>query len=71
VLSGRYAAGFQLGLMRKDLETAGSIAAETGFDAPGLALCRALWAQAVERLGPRVDNLEIHRFLGQRETPPR
>jgi 3-hydroxyisobutyrate dehydrogenase len=71
VLTGRYAAGFQLGLMRKDLETAGSIAAETGFDAPGLALCRALWAQAVERLGPRVDNLEIHRFLGQRETPPR
>ena len=71
VLTGRYAAGFQLGLMRKDLETAGSIAAETGFDAPGLSLCRALWAEAVERLGPRVDNLEIHRFLGQRETAQR
>lgn len=68
VLSGRYAAGFQLGLMRKDLETAGAIAAETGFDAPGLSLCRALWAEAVASLGPRVDNLEIHKFLGQRET---
>ncbi len=67
VLTGRYAAGFQLGLMRKDLETAGTIAAETGFDAPGLSLCRDLWAQAVASLGPRVDNLEIHRFLGRRE----
>ena len=71
VLTGRYAAGFQLGLMRKDLETAGGIAAETGFDAPGLALCRGLWAEAVASLGPRVDNLEIHRFLGQRENAPR
>ena len=41
VLTGRYAAGFQLGLMRKDLETAGAIADETGFDAPSLALCRS------------------------------
>ena len=71
VLTGRYGAGFQLGLMRKDLETAGSIAGETGFDAPGLSLCRDLWAQAVAQLGPRVDNLEIHRFLGQRETAAR
>lgn len=67
VLTGRYGAGFQLGLMRKDLETAGAIADETGFDAPSLALCRGLWAEAVEHLGPKVDNLEIHRFLGARE----
>jgi 3-hydroxyisobutyrate dehydrogenase len=67
VLTERYAAGFQLGLMRKDLETAGAIAEETGFDAPSLGLCRTLWTQAVARLGPRVDNLEIHRFLGGRE----
>ncbi len=71
VLTGRYAAGFQLGLMRKDLETAGGIAAETRFDAPGLSLCRGLWAEAVASLGPKVDNLEIHRFLGQRESAPR
>jgi 3-hydroxyisobutyrate dehydrogenase len=68
VLTGRYAAGFQLGLMRKDLETAGAIADETGFDAPSLSLCRSLWTQAVAKLGPRVDNLEIHRFLGARES---
>ena len=64
ILPGRYAGGFQLGLMRKDLETAGAIAEETGFDARALALCRARWAEAMAALGPRADNTEIHRFLG-------
>ncbi|MBW8267919.1 NAD(P)-dependent oxidoreductase [Caldovatus aquaticus] len=64
ILSGRYAGGFQLGLMAKDLETAGAIAEETGFDARALTLCRALWREAVTALGPRADNTEIHRFLG-------
>lgn len=66
IIPRRYAGGFQLGLMRKDLETAGSISRETGVDAPSLALCRALWAEAVVRLGPTVDNTEIHRFLNER-----
>jgi 3-hydroxyisobutyrate dehydrogenase len=66
IIPRRYAGGFQLGLMRKDLETAGGIAEGTGVDAPSLALCRALWNEAVERLGPTVDNTEIHRFLNER-----
>jgi 3-hydroxyisobutyrate dehydrogenase len=66
ILPGRYQGGFQLGLMRKDLETAGAIAAETGFDAKSLALCRALWGEAVAALGPKADNTEIHRFLGEK-----
>jgi 3-hydroxyisobutyrate dehydrogenase len=64
IINGRYAGGFQLGLMRKDLDTAGSIAAETGYPAAMLALCRERWAGAVEALGPKVDNTEIHRFIG-------
>lgn len=64
ILPGRYQGGFQLGLMRKDLETAGSIAAETGFDAKSLALCRQLWTEAMAELGPKADNTEIHRYLG-------
>jgi len=64
IINGRYAGGFQLGLMRKDLDTAGSIAAETGFDARLLTLCRERWAGAVAALGPTVDNTEIHRFIG-------
>jgi len=67
ILSGRYAGGFQLGLMAKDLETAGAIAEETGFDAQALALCRRLWRDAVAALGPSVDNTAIHRFLGGAE----
>ncbi len=68
IINGRYAGGFQLGLMRKDLDVAGSIAEATGIESPSLALCRTLWKDAVERFGPGVDNTEIHRFLGSR-TP--
>jgi 3-hydroxyisobutyrate dehydrogenase len=63
IIPRRYAGGFQLGLMRKDLETAGSISESTGVAAPSLQLCRALWTEAVEMLGPKVDNTEIHRFM--------
>lgn len=66
IISGRYAGGFMLGLMRKDLDTAGSIAEQTGFPAGMLALCRERWAAAVEALGPTVDNTEIHRFIAPR-----
>ena len=65
ILSGRYAGGFQLGLMRKDLETAGALAAEVGQQEAGLALCRRLWSEAVEALGPHADNTEIHRWLNR------
>jgi 3-hydroxyisobutyrate dehydrogenase len=64
IIPGRYQGGFQLGLMRKDLETAGAIAEETGEQARALALLRSLWGEAVEALGPRADNTEIHRYLG-------
>ncbi len=70
IISGRYAGGFQLGLMAKDLETAGAIAAETGYDAQALALCRRLWRDAVAALGPQADNTAIHRFLGGNGKPP-
>jgi len=67
MIGGTYELGFSLGLMRKDLETAGAIAAETGIDAPSLATCRSMWTEALAALGPRVDTTEIHRFLAQRQ----
>ncbi|MDB5415054.1 MAG: NAD(P)-dependent oxidoreductase [Rubritepida sp.] len=67
ITSGRYAGGFQLGLMRKDLETAGSISADTGVKAELLQLCRAKWTAAMADLGPRADNTEIHRFITGRK----
>jgi 3-hydroxyisobutyrate dehydrogenase len=63
IISGRYAGGFQLGLMRKDLETAGAIATETGAEAEALALCRRIWGAALAELGPKADNTEIDRYL--------
>ncbi len=68
ILSGRYAGGFQLGLMRKDLETAGALAQEVDRPAASLALCRGLWTEALAALGPTADNTEIHRWL-ERKTP--
>lgn len=64
--SGRYAGGFQLGLMRKDLETAGSISEATGVPAEMLQLCRGLWTEAMAEYGPKRDNTEIHRFIKSR-----
>jgi 3-hydroxyisobutyrate dehydrogenase len=61
IVSGRYAGGFQLGLMRKDLDTAGHLADAAA--APLLALCRARWHAAVAALGPRADNTEIHKLV--------
>jgi 3-hydroxyisobutyrate dehydrogenase len=66
MIGGTYELGFSLGLMRKDLETAGAIAAETGVDAASLATCRQRWSEAMAALGPRVDTTEIHRFLERR-----
>jgi 3-hydroxyisobutyrate dehydrogenase len=64
--SGRYAGGFQLGLMRKDLETAGGISEATGVPAERLQLCRGMWTKAMAEYGPKQDNTEIHRFLKNR-----
>jgi 3-hydroxyisobutyrate dehydrogenase len=66
IVSGRYAGGFQLGLMRKDLETAASIADATGTPRALLDLCRAEWAEAVAAEGPKADNTAIHRHLRQK-----
>jgi 3-hydroxyisobutyrate dehydrogenase len=63
ILTGRYAGGFQLGLMRKDLETAGAMGAAAGTPRALLELCRALWAEAVAAEGPGADNTAIHRHL--------
>lgn len=66
ILSKRYAGGFQLGLMRKDLETAGTIAEDTGFDAKLLNMLREEWTGAVGMLGGKVDNTELHKFVATR-----
>jgi 3-hydroxyisobutyrate dehydrogenase len=64
ILPGKFAGGFKLGLMAKDLETAGSLAEETGVNAASLAVCREAWRHALELLGPDADTTEIHKTIG-------
>lgn len=66
ILSGDYSGGFALRLQAKDLATAARLQGLAGFDAPQLALCAGLWAEACEALPSGADNTEIHRFLMER-----
>lgn len=61
VLSRKFDAGFGLDLMVKDLSIALDIAGKTGTEVPFSALCRALWADAGEEIGPGRDHTEIAR----------
>ena len=55
VISGKYATGFQLGLMAKDVKIAADLAEGIAIDAPMARLARALWAEAREGIGERAD----------------
>lgn len=63
ILSGAYNGGFKLGLMAKDIETAGTLADEVGVATASLATCRATWKSALAALGPDVDNTEIYKMV--------
>jgi 3-hydroxyisobutyrate dehydrogenase len=58
VLTGRYATGFTLGLLAKDVGIAAGLGAELGVDAPLARLTSARWDLARERLGGARDHSE-------------
>jgi 3-hydroxyisobutyrate dehydrogenase len=66
VNSGKFAAGFAMGLMAKDLTLARQLAGDMGVDAKGLDACQALYARAVEALGEGADHTEVIKLLGPR-----
>lgn len=51
VVEGRFATGFALGLMTKDVRAAADLAASLKLEAPVAELMRARWALACERVG--------------------
>jgi 3-hydroxyisobutyrate dehydrogenase len=63
VLSRRFASGFNLGLMAKDLRTALDTARATGTPTPLGEACVALWSDAEAALGGAADHTEIARYL--------
>jgi 3-hydroxyisobutyrate dehydrogenase len=60
VLTGQYGTGFMLGLLAKDVRIANSVAAQSGADAPSLALANERWAKALSALGPTADHSSAH-----------
>jgi 3-hydroxyisobutyrate dehydrogenase len=66
VNSGRFAAGFAMGLMAKDLTLARKLAGDMGVDAKGLDACQELYARAVEMFGEGADHTEVIKLLGPR-----
>jgi len=58
VIGGKFASGFALGLLAKDVRTAAELAAQVRLDAPLTRLVSERWALAREQLGPARDNTE-------------
>ena len=63
VLTRKFAAGFSLGLMVKDLRTAIEVARATGMPAPLAETTLEQWAQAQELLGPQADHTAMARYI--------
>jgi 3-hydroxyisobutyrate dehydrogenase len=56
VLSGKFATGFALGLLAKDVGIAAALAEQIGEDNPMGRLTRDLWAEARDAVGPGEDH---------------
>lgn len=67
VNSGRFASGFAMDLMAKDLKLAAALARDLGVEAEGLAACAELYAKAVEALGGAADHTKVMRLIEGRE----
>ena len=63
VLTRKFAAGFSLGLMVKDLRTALEVARATGMPAPMAETTVELWARSEELLGPQADHTAMAQYI--------
>jgi len=61
VVPGRYATGFALPLLAKDVGIAAALAQSAGLEAPVCSTVSSRWTQALERLGPARDHSEAHK----------
>ncbi len=60
VLTGKFASGFSVGLLAKDVRIAAELADAAGARAPLTAIVRDRWAEARDALGPARDNTEAY-----------
>ena len=68
VLGGKFATGFALGLMAKDVKIAADLGEAVGLDAPVSRLVRERWAHARDKLGAARDTSEA--ILGWKDDLP-
>jgi 3-hydroxyisobutyrate dehydrogenase len=68
VISGKYATGFQLGLMAKDVKIAADLAEGIAIDAPMARLARTLWSEAKDGVGERADFTAAIKHWQRRDT---
>lgn len=68
VISGKYATGFQLGLMAKDVKIAADLAEAIAIDAPLARLARAMWSEAREGVGESADFTAAIKHWQRRDT---
>ena len=62
VLTGRFASGFKLGLMAKDVGIAAALARNLGLKVPYLRKTNQLWRAAHGALPPDADHTEIYKY---------
>jgi 3-hydroxyisobutyrate dehydrogenase len=63
ILSGGFGSGFSIGLMAKDLATAGALADGIGVDAPLAAEMARRWRAAADQLGGGADHTAIAKVI--------
>ena len=71
VFTGRFASGFALALMTKDVGIANGIARGVGIKAPYLEKTAKLWRDALSRLPAGADHTEIYHYLRKQRFPSR
>lgn len=68
VISQKYATGFQLGLMAKDVKIAADLAEAIAIEAPLARLVRAMWSEARDGIGERADFTAAVKHWQRRDT---
>ena len=68
VVPGRYATGFALALLAKDVGIAASLAEASGLEAPVCELVSGRWSQALDALRPDADHSEAHKAWWERRA---
>jgi 3-hydroxyisobutyrate dehydrogenase len=62
VVNGKFATGFALGLLAKDVGIAADLASDIGCDAPLMKFISKRWAEARDAMGGECDNSEAARL---------